>query len=1128
MRICFLAAAIVRVASGLENHPCTAMVMENIELQKWTLSEVGDTKTFCMPLDNDTDFASVRFSQNFKIDGAPREESPNSDCYGDVRSYIIDACGWQIDNDMLKYFWNFFGFDKLRTTSFDDAMGPYSSPQLLIPDFLAEIQTCLEANDILTAFICNASKNEALWLNIGEGSAGKVQVKKAIHVSLVMEGIARKILNHWDESILRDVHRVFTENRPADWLEQTGGWFMKAKFLTIEVLSIENKILEMPENYWAPDSETKTKWSNTKADSDMRLSLNVMEAALSDIQNGYTENGLFGLYLAYPIDKQSKEQSIAYKNGYETWNLAFVTNTPESVQYTGGMIGKLLVPVVTCADSDKYIYNRAIVLYLFLNFLLLSNIEVNAGGTPPLGNWASAATKQAWGVHNKNWLDEKILMPAGYPSAISAHVEATLVVEKNISVVHANAYSDGTGLKLDYAVNGEQGVVNIDSTTLRARRLAETCIDLDKSKQVCFVTDSASLSMKFVVPDHPALDSIPLYDNLGTHECAMGSWKPSIGAWVASSKDKWVKQGEKSCLCLGDTSYLVVEGSSKSNTRTWRLSYSPLLIDSSGVFKFRMVDEDKLSTTFVMDEADLGDIILSPGSSSCLDIMSLKLCLIWASGESAFDVGMFVEVDDVTTDASVVDMGSFFDIAGMAVVSLTSLTSRTSPASAEPAVPLIASATEECVRRLAGIRTECLTAFFEGSTLSAVDCYQDVEAMDLADATICRCNPAIQYLLGFSESEECATLLLELNQTYSYGCSAPDSVVDAQRLQYLVQYERSASLGELQEALAADATVEFLGIGKSAGVQAIWEMVKPIVNSELLVAGRPLGLSEISIDAIGFQNRALDEMYALSTTTEDIDTAEAKYARGSFTAVHFLPCSGVIKGVVKAVDDFSFNMMIKKLMITPSFDDPSIYSAELFQSAVASVKYFESLRSNECVKGIFVASKHLYTVQTPFGETSKCLILGEKSYFKLDGSSSDGFNFALNFVTPFRIINTDGGITVTIKEDITSVEMSSDGVSIAKLEVSLGTSKCINLFLLNFCYASETTQSGRRLGDPERGTLHLEVDGEKTEPIVMWQKEEATTNTTAAPQSEGPSSTSEYQSFSAILPCISATWLLVK
>jgi len=166
------------------------------------------------------------------------------------------------------------------------------------------------------------------------------------------------------------------------------------------------------ENYMS----LREKGSATPDESDDRkhnLSVNILEATATDFLHGYWDNGKVGYYLAR---KEATDVKVVGENRviryglsmnwarlYETWNLAFIT---VNVDYPNLLFPKLLIPRVLLADGETYIYERAIALWLSINFYLMADLTGQKHITLP--NKEALAT--LWGKVNHrylNYLDAK-------------------------------------------------------------------------------------------------------------------------------------------------------------------------------------------------------------------------------------------------------------------------------------------------------------------------------------------------------------------------------------------------------------------------------------------------------------------------------------------------------------------------------------------------------------------------------------------------------------------------------------------------------------------------------------------------------------------------------------------------
>jgi len=143
------------------------------------------------------------------------------------------------------------------------------------------------------------------------------------------------------------------------------------------------------------------------------LSVNILEATATDFLHGYWDNGKVGYFLAKKMATGVKivgenrviryGLSMNWARLYETWNLAFIT---ANVDYPNLLFPKLLAPRVLLADGEAYIYERAIALWLSINFYLMADLTGQKHITLP----NKEALAVLWGKVNHryiNYLDAK-------------------------------------------------------------------------------------------------------------------------------------------------------------------------------------------------------------------------------------------------------------------------------------------------------------------------------------------------------------------------------------------------------------------------------------------------------------------------------------------------------------------------------------------------------------------------------------------------------------------------------------------------------------------------------------------------------------------------------------------------
>jgi hypothetical protein len=111
------------------------------------------------------------------------------------------------------------------------------------------------------------------------------------------------------------------------------------------------------------------------------LGVNIAEAVAADLWWGFPRNAGAGAELdLHPASKVwvsgdnrtvNFNHSQAWASLYESWNMAFVTNCSNPQFF----FPKLLIPQVIDAKPEEYIFNRAIALWLAVNFHLFNRIE---------------------------------------------------------------------------------------------------------------------------------------------------------------------------------------------------------------------------------------------------------------------------------------------------------------------------------------------------------------------------------------------------------------------------------------------------------------------------------------------------------------------------------------------------------------------------------------------------------------------------------------------------------------------------------------------------------------------------------------------------------------------------------
>ena len=107
---------------------------------------------------------------------------------------------------------------------------------------------------------------------------------------------------------------------------------------------------------------------------------------------------------------------------YESWNLAFITGNATYLQV---YYPKLLIPAVIAADRLSYISNRAMSLWVSLNFRLFAAFT----GKPDLQVPNKEALTELWGAINLKYAEALATAETGYPIAAFAPMLNTTLAQ---------------------------------------------------------------------------------------------------------------------------------------------------------------------------------------------------------------------------------------------------------------------------------------------------------------------------------------------------------------------------------------------------------------------------------------------------------------------------------------------------------------------------------------------------------------------------------------------------------------------------------------------------------------------------------------------------------------------------
>jgi hypothetical protein len=382
---------------------------------------------------------------------------------------------------------------------------------------------------------------------------------------------------------------------------------------------------------------------------------------------------------------------------------------------------------------------------------------------------------------------------------------------------------------------------------------------------------------------------------------------------------------------------------------------------------------------------------------------------------------------------------------------------------------------------------------------------------------ICGCNAAIRSITGIT-GDGCEEV-----DFFTYGCDVPDAVIDGMRLEAYRRYKAAFNLSrtdyakELKDIFTIDAVFTYLGVETYRGVDAIVEgtlFMNPLEANNLVVSSSTLEVPEVRLDAHGFRIGAVDFSSAHGDTIQ--------FAQGSYTQVEFLQCSSAISSFFRLFDDFSFRTII----VQPS-SMPQYTQLESVQLPMASYTFgdlspeqiyigkewahkFYNLGSHDCINGMWNEAVYMRTWQSVGDSGVDCLVLGKASYLKLYPSDDDDYgDFTLHYEHRLKDIHIKG----TRRFEITSenngeasleVALTIEGRHLGSMDIPVGTSKCINLWMLKYCGSWGEDAGARRLeGSLPKLELYMEVEGEKTERATVWDPNVLSTTTSSTTQPLG-------------------------
>jgi hypothetical protein len=281
--------------------------------------------------------------------------------------------------------------------------------------FVDRMVHCAATNAYLNDFM---KKAVAAHLSFGNAPDRAAVLAAATTYAVALDRITRLVRNDWH--LLQALHDRYQAVRASGHFvqlyKQKLTTFEQAKMATIDYGIL--RLLTVQREHKVPPALGRES-----------LPINIAEAGLEDLREHNLDNAHVAatLLFAQPEIKKHdpRTQSRFGKDGkailyalplpkqwvdlYETWNMAFVSTYPNAPYF----YAKLFTPQVICyqAEPEEFIYNRAISLYLHIQFEVLRRVDAadadwkaQFGGHPPDPaemSWKDAQLVKLWGATNR-------------------------------------------------------------------------------------------------------------------------------------------------------------------------------------------------------------------------------------------------------------------------------------------------------------------------------------------------------------------------------------------------------------------------------------------------------------------------------------------------------------------------------------------------------------------------------------------------------------------------------------------------------------------------------------------------------------------------------------------------------
>jgi hypothetical protein len=323
--------------------------------------------------------------------------------------------------------------------------------------FVDEIAQISLKNPYLNDFLEKAKNEKFYILEKKLKEEGKEVLSDVVAYALVLERLTKAIAK--EHKLMEDCVNIFQNKREELQVHKYMGLFHKVKLMSVED-PVKNLVLKSFKTGKVPENALS-----------VMLPINILEATLGDFLMGNRDNAKAGWTLAInrPGEKpydiktgagiatwQEDKTGLSFRmplpkhwaDLYQTWNMAFCSQIP-NYPY---VLSKLFIPQVS-KYQDKpthYIYNRALALYLHVNYAAFQSLDVAKFKESTI-DWREDNLTKLWGKVNhessrkyRNELARRRNLDFGAMKALDQSVQRSKQIEtfKRKIMEGENAQSD--------------------------------------------------------------------------------------------------------------------------------------------------------------------------------------------------------------------------------------------------------------------------------------------------------------------------------------------------------------------------------------------------------------------------------------------------------------------------------------------------------------------------------------------------------------------------------------------------------------------------------------------------------------------------------------------------------------